>query len=60
MTVQSVVDEAATLIGGPIFNSIGASVDLANAIRPVVITLAHSSGATKVIQINPAGNVKMP
>ena len=60
MTVQSVVDGVATAIGGPIFNSIGASVDLANAIRSVTITLAHSSGPTKVIQINPAGNVKRP
>ncbi|MGH7411454.1 MAG: pilus assembly FimT family protein [Candidatus Methylomirabilis sp.] len=60
VTVQSVVDGSATPIGGPIFNSIGGSVDLANAIRPVVITLADDSGATKVIQVNPPGNVKLP
>ncbi len=60
VTVQSVVDGGATPIGGPIFNSIGASIDLANAIRSVNVTLTHDSGTTKVIQINPAGNVKMP
>jgi len=62
MTVQSVVDGAANPIGGPIFNSIGASVTPSTppVIRSVTMTLAHSSGATKVIQINPAGNVKRP
>lgn len=60
VTVQSVVDGSAALIGGPIFNAMGASVVLANAIRSVSITLADGSGATKVIQISHAGNVKMP
>ena len=46
-------------IGGPIFNAIGASVDSANIVRSVNITLADDS-ATKVIQVNPAGNVKIP
>ena len=44
---------------GPIFNAIGASVDSTNIVRSVNITLAGDS-ATKVIQVNPAGNVKMP
>lgn len=60
VTVQSVVDGSTTAIGGPIFNAMGASVDLANAIRSVSITLADGSGTTKVIQISHAGNVKMP
>lgn len=60
VTVQSVVDGSAAAIGGPIFNAMGASVDLANAIRSVNITLADDSGTTKVMQVNPAGNVKLP
>ncbi|MGH2362284.1 MAG: GspH/FimT family pseudopilin [bacterium] len=54
VTVESVVNGGP--IGGPIFNAMGALV----APGFVNITLAHDSGATKVIQVNPAGNVKMP
>lgn len=57
VTIQSVGN--GDPIGGPIFNPIGASVDSANIVRSVNITLADDS-ATKVIQVNPAGNVKMP
>ena len=55
VTVQSVVDGSAVAIGGPIFNAMGASVDSSN-IRSVNITLIDD----KVIQVSPAGNVKMP
>lgn len=58
LTIQSVGN--GDPIGGPIFNAIGACVDSANIVRSVNITLADDSGATKVIQVNPAGNVKMP
>jgi prepilin-type N-terminal cleavage/methylation domain-containing protein len=58
VTVQSVVDGSAVAIGGPIFNAMGASVDSSN-IRSVNITLADDS-VTKVIQVNSAGNVKIP
>jgi len=58
VTIDSVGNGAP--IGGPIFNAIGASVDSSKIVRSVNITLAHDSGAKKVIQINPAGNVKIP
>lgn len=57
VTIQSVGN--GDPIGGPIFNVIGASVDSANIVRSVNITLADDS-ATKIIQVNPAGNVKLP
>lgn len=57
VTIQSVGN--GDPIAGPIFNAIGASVDSSNIVRSVNITLADDS-ATKVIQVNPAGNVKMP
>jgi len=57
VTIQSVGN--GDPIGGPIFNAIGASLDSSNIVRSVNITLADDS-ATKVIQVNPAGNVKMP
>ena len=57
VTIDSVGNGAP--IGGPIFNAIGASVDSSNIVRSVNITLADNS-ATKVIQVNPAGNVKIP
>ncbi len=57
VTVQSVGG-----IGGPIFNAMGASVDPWNGMSPrsVTITLADASGASTVIQVSPAGNVRMP
>ena len=57
VTIDSVGNGAP--IGGPIFNGIGASVDSSNTVRSVNITLADDS-ATKVIQVNPACNVKLP
>jgi prepilin-type N-terminal cleavage/methylation domain-containing protein len=57
VTIQSVANGAP--IGGPIFNAMGASVDSANIVRLVNITLVGDS-AEKVIQVSPAGNVKLP
>lgn len=57
VTIQSVGN--GDPIGGLIFNAMGASVDSTNVVRSVNITLADDS-ATKVIQVNPAGNVKIP
>jgi len=57
VTIDSVGNGAP--IGGPIFNTMGASVDSNNIVRSVNITLADDS-ATKVIQVSPAGNVKLP
>ena len=47
-------------IGGPIFNTMGASVDSSNIVRSVSITLVADGPPDKVIQVNPAGNVKLP
>jgi type II secretory pathway pseudopilin PulG len=46
--------------GGPIFNTLGASVDPWNGMNPrsVTITLADQSGATMIIQVSPTGNVR--
>ncbi|TKS57805.1 MAG: hypothetical protein EWM72_03437 [Nitrospira sp.] len=57
VTIQNVGNGAP--IGGPIFNAMGASVDSANIVRSVNITLADAS-VTKIIQVSPAGNVKLP
>lgn len=57
VTIQSVGNGAPN--GGPIFNTMGASVDSNNIVRSVNITLADDS-ATKIIQVSPAGNVKLP
>jgi hypothetical protein len=57
VTIQSV-----STVDGAIFNSTGASVGPGNypvTPRSVNITLADDS-ATKVIQVSPAGNVKLP
>ena len=60
VTIQSVGN--GDPIAGPIFNAIGASVDSSNIVRSVNITLADDSvpKVIKVIQVSPAGNVKMP
>ena len=56
VTVDSVVN--GDPIRGPIFNAMGASVG-PDGIRSVDVTLTHS-GATKIIQVSTAGNVKLP
>ena len=53
VTIQSVGNGGP--IAGPIFNAMGASVGVGS----VDITLADDS-AIKVIQVSPAGNVKLP
>ena len=60
VSIQSVLDGASTAIDGAIFNSTGASVDSSNALRAVNITLHKPDGTTKVIQVDPAGNVRVP
>ena len=58
--VLSVQNGGGAGIGGPIFNAIGASVDTTNTVRTVRLTLDDGSSPTKVIEVNPAGNVKIP
>ena len=60
VTIVSVVDGSSTAVDGAIFNSTGASVNSSNSLRSVNITLQKPDGTTKAIQINPAGNVRMP
>lgn len=60
VTIQSVLDGGSTAVDGTIFNSTGASVDSSNALRGVNISLHKPDGTTKVIQVDPAGNVKVP
>ena len=58
VTIQSV-----STVDGAIFNSTGASVGPGNypvTPRSVSITLQKPDGTTKGIQVDPAGNVKMP
>lgn len=55
-----VIIQSVSTVDGAIFNSTGASVDSSNAPRPVSITLQKSDGTTKEIQVDPAGNVRMP
>lgn len=54
VTIQSV-----STVDGAIFNSTGASVNTNNGLQSVSITLRKSDGATKLIQVNPAGNVRI-
>ena len=60
VTIQSVVDGSGAPIDGAIFNSTGASIGSSNNLRAVSVTLQKPDGTTKVIQADPAGNVKMP
>lgn len=55
VTIQSV-----STVDGAIFNSTGASVNSSNTLRSVNMTLQKPDGSIKVIQIDPAGNVKIP
>lgn len=60
VTIVSVVDGGSSAIDGAIFNSSGASVDSSNIVRSVNISVQNQDGTTKVVQIDPAGNVKIP
>lgn len=60
VAILSVVDGGSAAIDGAIFNSTGASVNASNSLRSVNITLQKTDGTTKVIQVDPAGNVKVP
>ena len=55
-----VIIQSVSTVDGAIFSSTGASVSSSNAPRSVSITLVKPDGTTKVIQIDPPGNVKMP
>lgn len=58
VTLQSVLDANATAIDAAIFNSSGASVDGSNAPQSVRMTVQKSDGSTRLIQVDPTGNVK--
>ena len=59
ITIQS-VSASISSVDGAIFNSTGALVTSGNAPQSFTVNLQKPDGTTKVIQIDPAGNVKMP
>ncbi|MGH7381488.1 MAG: pilus assembly FimT family protein [Candidatus Methylomirabilales bacterium] len=63
LTIQSVIDNNATALGGVMFNSRGASVNtcaVPAVTFPVTVTVADNSGVTRTITIQRAGRVTSP
>ncbi len=60
VTIQSVQDSNSTVIGGIMFNSRGASVNTCAAVAfPLTVTIADTGGATRTIEIQRAGRVRI-
>lgn len=60
VTITSIRDNNNTLLGGAIFDSIGASANTCAAVGfPLTITLSDSSGTTRTIQVRSAGSVRI-
>ncbi len=60
IVIQSVTDNGGTVIGGVVFNSRGASVNSCVPVTfPLTITIADTSGATRTIQVQRAGRVRI-
>jgi prepilin-type N-terminal cleavage/methylation domain-containing protein len=60
IVIQSVEDANSTVLGGVMFNSRGASVNTCAAVTfPLTITIADNSGATRTIQVQRAGRVRI-
>lgn len=60
ITIQSITDSNSVVLGGAIFNSIAASVNTCTAVAfPLTITIANSTGATRTIQVQSAGSVRI-
>jgi len=60
VTIQSVTDNTGTPVGGVMFNSRGASMNTCVAVTfPLTITIADTAGATRTIQVQRAGRVKI-
>ena len=60
ITIQSVEDATSTVVGGVMFNSRGASINRCVAVTfPLTITIADTSGATRTIEVQRAGRVRI-
>lgn len=60
VVIQSITDNGGTPLGGIMFNSRGASVNMCIPVTfPLSITIADTSGATRTIQIERAGRVRI-
>jgi prepilin-type N-terminal cleavage/methylation domain-containing protein len=60
VTIQSVQDANNNVLGGVMFNSRGASVNACVAVTfPLTITIVDGSGATRTIQVQRAGRVRI-
>jgi prepilin-type N-terminal cleavage/methylation domain-containing protein len=60
ITIQSVQDANSTVIGGVMFNSRGASMNNCVAVTfPLTITIVDTAGATRTIQVQRAGRVRI-
>jgi len=60
VTITAVKDNNNVVVGGVIFDSIGASVNTCTAATfPLTMTLADTSGRTRIIEIRSAGGVNI-
>ena len=60
LTIQSVQDANATIIGGVMFNSRGASVNTCGpVVFPITITIVDNSGAVRCVDVMRAGRVSI-
>lgn len=60
IVIQSVEDASSTVLGGVMFNSRGASINSCGAVTfPLTITIADNSGATRTIQVQRTGRVRI-
>ncbi len=60
LTIQSVQDANATIIGGVMFNSRGASVNTCAAVAfPITIAIVDISGAQRCVDVQRAGRVSI-
>ncbi|MFQ5847192.1 MAG: Tfp pilus assembly protein FimT/FimU [Candidatus Methylomirabilales bacterium] len=59
VTITSVRDSTNIMVGGVIFDSIGASVNTCAAVTfPLTMTLMDDAGATRTIEVRSAGSVR--
>ncbi len=60
VTISSIQDSNGTALGGVMFNSLGASVNTCTAVTfPVTITVVDGGGATRTIQAQRTGSVRI-
>lgn len=60
ITVSSVTDSNGNIVGGVMFNSRGASVNTCTAVTfPLTVTVSDASGATRTIEVQRVGRVRI-